>query len=586
MRLTSRRGVIILVTSVMKETRNTKVGWEPKSRREFLLRVLREKYLFREALFANRTTWLEPDKGSVGAPPYGFFLQAPGGAPFLLGAVSEDNSEEALAAVYQCALGSETVGLVAVLAGKSERPRFFRRHFGQPKFSEIPDLEYYCKGAIGPQGVLLEDALAYRAEGKAAPAHPLLPISNKLENLFFEIHSCMRDIDGMHADEALEEVCKLLYVKVYDEELLDGERHECLHSSRFGCCEEYAASVRHLYRQAIDYDLRVFRLKIPQYERSRGVFNQPIKLSSAAVTRCFQLIENVSLSKSRSDVKGRAFQKVLGRAVRAGMGQYFTPAPLCELMVGVVQPHVSELVLDPFCGSGHFLSESLRFVSRATSPTSKQFHEFAFGKLHGIEKSDRMTRIAMTDMRLSGDGHSNIRCTDALLDFANYPDIAAESFDVVLTNPPFGSLLGPEAIAGLGRFDLAQGRKNVPLEVLGLERAIHFLRPGGRLGIVLPDNILSGDSFDYVRQWVRRKVCIRAILSLPVETFCPFGANVKTNIVFARKWRSGEAGNEASQVCLVKIESVGYDAAGRLSDKSDIDEAVRKVCGFLKKNGW
>jgi type I restriction enzyme M protein len=103
---------------------------------------------------------------------------------------------------------------------------------------------------------------------------------------------------------------------------------------------------------------------------------------------------------------------------------------------------------------------------------------------------------------------------------------------------------------------------------------------------VLPDNILSGDSFDYVRQWVRRKVCIRAILSLPVETFCPFGANVKTNIVFARKWRSGEAGNEASQVCLVKIESVGYDAAGRLSDKSDIDEAVRKVCGFLKKNGW
>jgi type I restriction enzyme M protein len=85
---------------------------------------------------------------------------------------------------------------------------------------------------------------------------------------------------------------------------------------------------------------------------------------------------------------------------------------------------------------------------------------------------------------------------------------------------------------------------------------------------------------------MRKKVCIRAILSLPVETFCPFGANVKTNIIFARKWRSGQAADETSKVCLIKIESVGYDAAGRLTDKSDIAEAVTKVCAFLKKNGW
>ena len=90
-----------------------------------------------------------------------------------------------------------------------------------------------------------------------------------------------------------------------------------------------------------------------------------------------------------------------------------------------------------------------------------------------------MTRIAMTDMRLSGDGHSNIRCADALLDFDNYPDIAPDSFDIVLTNPPFGSLLGPEALAQLGTFELARGRKSVALEILGLERAIAFLRPGG-----------------------------------------------------------------------------------------------------------
>jgi len=570
-----------------RTAKNSKAAQTTSKRRDALVTLLRHKYLFREETFASRTAFLEPSDSSQPVPLCGFTFQTPNGAPFLLGVVAlESDKEQATKNAFQYALSSETLGLVVVSLPEQETPKFFRRHFNQPKFDEIPEIEYYCKGALGPQGALLEDSPPYRTKAKELAQQPLLPISNKLENIFFELHSCMRDIDGLHADAALEELCKLLYVKIYDEELLEREDHETMHTKRFGCCEEYAASIRQLYREAIEYDLRVFRLKIPQYERSRGVFNQPIRLSSAALTRAFQLLENFSLSKSRSDVKGRAFQQVLGRAVRAGMGQYFTPAELCEMTVEIVQPHASQLILDPFCGSGHFLSESLRFVGLTTPTSGKQFHEFAFGKLHGIEKSDRMTRIAMTDMRLNGDGHSNIRCTDALLDFANYPDISPESFDVVLTNPPFGSLLGPEAISALGRFELAQGRKNVPLEVLGLERAIQFLRPGGRLGIVLPDNVLSADSYEYVRQWLRKKVCVRVILGLPVETFSPFGANVKTSILFARKWRSGETPEEHAKVCLLKIEAVGYDASGRLTKKSDIPEAISTACAFLKNNGW
>jgi type I restriction enzyme M protein len=106
------------------------------------------------------------------------------------------------------------------------------------------------------------------------------------------------------------------------------------------------------------------------------------------------------------------------------------------------------------------------------------------------------------------------------------------------------------------------------------------------LGIVLPDNILSADSYEYVRQWLRKKVCVRMILGLPVETFSPFGANVKTSILFARKWRSGETPDERAKVCLLKIEAVGYDASGRLTKKSDIAEAISTACAFLKNNGW
>lgn len=545
--------------------------------RDQLLRILETKYLFHPEVFKERVDLPEKVNDLTRSL---VILQSPNGAPFLLGAVATSHS--VTETVFDYVLSTETIGIVVLLGEEDKQLKIYRRHFDQPKFDEVPDLEYYYRGSIGPQGILIDQD----TERKKARSQQLLPISNKLENLFFEIHSTMRDIDGLHADEALEELCKLLYVKIYDEELAANDSHEPIHTRLFGTTEEYAASVRQLYRQAVDYDLRVFRLKIPQYERSRGVFTQPVRLSSAALTRCFQLLENYSLTNSRSDVKGRAFQKVLSRAVRSGMGQYFTPAQLCELMVRVVQPKVTDLILDPFCGSGHFLSEALRYVSNTVPRTTKQFHEFAFGKLHGIEKSDRMTRIAMTDMRLNGDGHSNIRCTDALLDFANYPDISPGSFDIVLTNPPFGSLLGPQALAGLAKFDLSEHRRNMPLEVLGLERSIEFLRPGGRLGIVLPDNILSADSFEYVRQWLRKKVSVRAIVSLPVAAFSPFGANVKTSIFFARKWKTGEVQDETSTVCLLKLENIGYDAAGRLVDSSEVDEAIAAVSEFLEKNGW
>jgi type I restriction enzyme M protein len=262
---------------------SSKTAQTSTKRRDALIALLRHKYLFREEAFASRTLFLDSNDSSQPVPLCGFVFQTPNGAPFLLGVVALDSDKErATRDAFQYALTSETLGLVAVSLPEQETPKFFRRHFNQPKFDEIPELEYYCKGALGPQGVLLEDSRPYRTKAKELAQQPLLPISNKLENIFFELHSCMRDIDGLHADAALEELCKLLYVKIYDEELLEREDHETLHTKEFGCCEEYAASIRRLYREAIEYDLRVFRLKIPQYERSRGVFNQPSRIALLA----------------------------------------------------------------------------------------------------------------------------------------------------------------------------------------------------------------------------------------------------------------------------------------------------------------
>ena len=553
-------------------------------RAEPLRALLANKYLYTNEHFAGRVDF-GIDLGTGPQFNESFALKTRGGRPFLL-AVTAKDVERAHEAASRFALQSETIGLIVIADTMGETVQVYRRRFDSPNFERIPDLEYYFRGAVGSQSLLLEEQPDYRTGRSVDNNSGLLPITNKLENLFFDIHSCMRDIDGLHADSALEELCKLLYAKAYIEQQSSANTEEPIHSREFGCTEEYAAAIRGMYRDSIEYDLRVFRLKIPQYERSRGVFQEQIRLSSAALVKSFQLLENYSLTKSKADVKGRAFQKVLGRAIRSGMGQYFTPKEVCDFMVAVMKPNINHLILDPFCGSGHFLSQSLVVAAETSAPSSKEFHEFAFGKLHGIEKSERMTRIAMTDMRLRGDGHSNIRCVDALLSFDNYPDIAPDSFDMVVTNPPFGSLLGTEALSQLGPFELARGRKNVPLELLGLERSIAFLRPGGRLAIVLPDSVFSAESTSYVRNWLKSKVKVRGLVSLPIETFSPFGANVKTGILFARKWKSGETVEENYQVCLLKIESVGYDSTGRPRSDSDLGHALNEFERFIMKHGW
>jgi type I restriction enzyme M protein len=297
-----------------------------------------------------------------------------------------------------------------------------------------------------------------------------------------------------------------------------------------------------------------------------------------------ETLQDYSLSTSSIDVKGRAFQKVLWPSARAGMGQYFTPHEIVEFLVAVVAPGPGDRVLDPFAGSGHFLTRSMDAMnSKGHAPSRGRT---ASHDLHGIEKSDRMVRVALTGLRLHGDGRTDIRCADALTDFSNYPDLGPGSIDVILTNPPFGCLLGTDAVARLGRFELAAGRNNVPLEVLGLERCIQFLRPGGRLGIVLPDGILVNRATRYVRSWLEARAKVRALVSLPIETFAPYGAGIKTSVLVVRKWRANEGRPADYEVHLSRIDHVGYDASGRFREGSELDSAAGEIRAFLEREGW
>lgn len=553
--------------------------------RQWLLNELITTYLYPKNWIGSQIVPIEEKISTNIDNLFGLAVCTSDGDPFLLVSIDSPGKSTIAMEKLQLALENAIVTRLGIFSdGSAAGTKIIRKKSKNSEVEYIPDIELY----INPNRS--GSALPYVApstENKKQNGKLLQKITKQVENLFFDVHSIIRDIDGIHSDEALDELSKLLYVKMYDEERTSSNMPYKVQRWIYGTTEECATSIRRLYIEANEYDVRVFSLRIPGYKRSRGVFDSQIKLSSPALAKVAEAFETYNISFSDFDVKGRAFQKLILPALRAGMGQYFTPDPVVKFMVKSLEPKHSELILDPFAGSGHFLTQSLKYCKNNTKKgEEKLFNEFAFNKLHGIEKSETMVRIAMTDMRLHGDGHSNIRCSDSLLDLNNYQDIQAESFDVILTNPPFGSILGKEARSQLGAFELAQKRTRVPIEILGLERCVEFLQQCGRIGIVLPESIFVNQSTKYVRTWIQSNLKIRAIISLPVETFAPFGANIRTKILFGRKWKVGEDRVSSYKIFIAHSDNVGYDSSGNLKQDSDLDALSFKFLNFIHEDGW
>ncbi|WP_144656903.1 HsdM family class I SAM-dependent methyltransferase [Bacillus tropicus] len=457
---------------------------------------------------------------------------------------------------------SGILGIHIVTDGTVKGTKFYSKKSVNSGLDYIPDMECYKVRSNPPMFVKTVE------QGDSNSTQILL--TDKVENLFFEIHSYIRDIDGLHMDEALDELCKLLFCKLLDEHQTNIGQIYKLQKNLYGTIEELAITVREMYANAN-------KANFISNEYS-SIFNNEIKLSSAAINKIVEVLQSFNLKDSNVDIKGRAFQKVLSPAIRAGMGQYFTPLQIIELSVNIVKPKSKELILDPFCGSSNFLSKSFDYIMNNEKDETNN--------IYGIEKSDRMIRIAMTDLILKGKNLINLKYSDSLLDFRNYENLKESMFDIVLTNPPFGSILGEEAFMQLGKFDLVNGYKSVPLEIVGIERAIQFLRPGGRMAIVLPDGILTNKRMESVRNWIEKHMKIRAIISLPTETFSPFGANIKTSILILRKWNVNEMKDINYKVCMCQINNIGYDAAGRIKKNDELEEAQKSVTEFLDREGW
>lgn len=373
---------------------------------------------------------------------------------------------------------------------------------------------------------------------------------------------------------AFDEMSKLMFAKIYDE--------------TFTAHGEYYKFQVGTYEKPIDVAKRIKEdLYREAQSKEPDVFKSDIELPPRIVFRIVEILQDVWLTHIDLDTKGRAFENFLGKLFRGEYGQYFTRREIVEFMVSVVDPDESDTIIDPACGSGGFLLYCLKLVRDKIKnkykgdqrTINKLDWNFAHRQIFGIEINDRIARIAMMDMVIHEDGHSNIECHDALDDYERFDrrkDIRSGKYSVLLTNPPFGAVVKDRRI--LDNFQLGKDRIRQRTEILFLERCLDLLAPSGRLGIVLPDGILTNMSLQYVRDFIDQHAKILAVVSLPQTAFIPAGSGIKASLLFLQK-KKGDEDLADYPIFMALAHHVGYDATGR-PDTNDLPGILKDYRRF------
>lgn len=373
--------------------------------------------------------------------------------------------------------------------------------------------------------------------------------------------------------KSFDEWSKLLFAKIYDERRTPNGKPREFQVGTRETATEVANRVRSLYQQARRSDPSVFT-------------DENIDLPDDKIRDVVQVIQGVGLTRMSVDGLGHAFEQFFGAIFRGGLGQYFTRRELVRFMVAMVEVTDRDFVIDPTAGSGGFLLEALLQVwhyidtNYAGQPDEARMKlDFAHKQLFGIEINEILGRVCQTNLLLHKDGHTNVEtdrsCLDA--DFANTnirPD--GTVFTVALGNPPFGDKVKADDKDALGSnsldaFVLGRGNKQIQSEIVILERSFQFLRPGGRLAMVVPDGIFNnpgeGSHCPAFRRYLLRTAHVDAIISLPDHAFRKSGAQNKTSLLFATKYTAAEKTrlDRAYDEALVDLQQAGSGQIGELA---------------------
>jgi len=428
------------------------------------------------------------------------------------------------------------------------------------------------------------------------------------DNLLFAFRRCHNYVagtEGMHKQDAFWELLKLIFCKIEDE--------------RSGVLQFYVTPTE----LSGNFAAGAAKARIQKILEERVVGKYPtifvgadreINLRPNVVAYVVSQLQRYSLLASSVDVKGIAYEEIVGSNLRGDRGEFFTPRNACRMAVTMLDPQPSERMIDPACGTGGFLISGMNHalahldaVERsqwidASKPNDLERHElfrkrtdYFARNVSGFDLNPALVRAAKMNMVMNNDGEGGLFQANSLRNPHTWSEDAAKriqlgSIDVLFTNPPFGANIVIDDPAILEQYDLAARwdeqddgswvmrtnkrsekvlQKSQPPEILFIERCVQFLVEGiGRMAMVIPNGILNNPALGYVRQWMLRNTQIIAVVDMDRDLFQPKN-DTQTSMVLMRRLSHEERelsarGKLDYPVFMAVTHRIGHDKRGKV----------------------
>lgn len=433
---------------------------------------------------------------------------------------------------------------------------------------------------------------------------------------FRRCHEAIHVNDGFNKENAFFEFLKIIFCKIEDERNIPKP------------LEFYVASNE---RISIDGQIACKQRIEAIFKRVKSKFNQifdsneEIKLSPRSLAQIVAELQGYSFLSTDIDLKGHAYEEIVGSNLKGDRGQFFTPRNVMHMAVAMLNPMLDEKILDPACGTGGFLVTAMNHViaqlkrdwakdlgkqenewnDDEKKALQSRISEMAESSFFGFDIAPELVKATKMNMVMNNDGSGNILRTDSLLPphlwEASFKESLAKSlkinptdlsnkdsiglFDVIITNPPFGSKIVIKEEYMLDQYAIGHGwespkktkngewkKKTVfsasPPEQLFIERCLQLLKPGGRMAIVLPDSILGSPGLGYIRQWLLGEAKIIASLDLDGDTFQPHTGPQTSILILQKKTLEEKTEEQRTRILrpynifMAVIDKVGHDKRG------------------------
>jgi type I restriction enzyme M protein len=488
-------------------------------------------------------------------------------------------------------------------------------------------LERFCYRRVDQDGVVLFDEIpdlpskGRPEEDVERPRFDQLKAasSDALLFAFRRCHNYIAGNQGLQKPEAFWELLKLIFCKIHDERTSD-------EVAFFATSKE-----RHNLNGQLKVKKRVEGLFSEVKSEYAAIFreNEEIVLNPEVLSYLVTQLQMYSLLESDIDVKGRAYEEIVGSNLRGDRGEFFTPRNVCQMAVAMLDPGEKQIIMDPACGTGGFLITAMNYVierireaeigkwggniERAEQAIRARVQRFAHNYIVGTDLNPNLVKASKMNMVMNNDGAGGLYQANSLHPPARWEDSLRNrnllgQVDLLFTNPPFGSKIPIDDPAILETYDLGHVwsyddkadqwsmrkdvQKSQPPEILFIERCVRLLKPGtGRCAIVLPDGILGSPGLGYVREWILKHARVLASVDLHSDTFQPHVSVQTSLLVLERKTQEQIAIEEAANqftdysVFMAVANHIGHDKRGNITyvrDKSgheiveEIDEQTKE----------